>query len=187
MLPFLLLFLRKADRWTWAVLAGLVIASCAVTGRLTDLPARLATMVDRIEELSAPGKVNDYSYEGPRNASIIGFEALFYRLGMRDRAMIRNAQYAAVLAIGAWVIYLVFWKSLPRPAASVLVALYSALFLYHRDYDMVILVLPLVYSICQRACASRSRSLAVRGARLPRDCSPLSQCFPAWAAGKFDS
>ena len=149
MLPFLLLFLRKADRLTWAVLAALVIASCALTGSLTELPGRLATMVDRIEELSAPGKVNDYSFEGPRNASIIGFEALFYRLGMRDRAMIRDAQYAALLMIGSWVIYLVFWRSLSRPAAAAVVALYSAVFLYHRDYDMVILVLPLVYSVCQ--------------------------------------
>jgi hypothetical protein len=156
MLPFLLLFLRKADRWTWAVLAALMIASCTLTGSLTELPRRLATMVDRIEELSAPGKVNDYSFEGPRNASIIGFEALFYRLGMRDRAMIRDAQYVAVLAIGAWLVYLVCWKSLPRPAASALVALYSAVFLYHRDYDMVILVLPLVYSVCQ-ACAQPVR------------------------------
>ena len=159
MLPFLLLFLRKADRWTWPVLAGLVIASCAVTGRLTELPGRLATMVNRIEELSAPGKVNDYTYAGPRNASIISFEALFYRLGMRDRAMIRNAQYAAVLTIGVWVIYLVLWQSLPRPSASALVALYSALFLYHRDYDMVILVLPLVYSVCHGACACLSALL----------------------------
>src|SRR5262249_51161610 len=131
MLPFLLLFLRKSDRWTWVVLAGLVIASCTLTGRLTELPGRLATVVDRIEELSAPGKVNDYTYEGPRNASIISFEALFYRMGMRDRAMIRDAQYTAVLTIGACVIYLVLWKRLPRPAASALVALYSALFLYH--------------------------------------------------------
>jgi hypothetical protein len=157
MLPFLLLFLRKADRWTWAVLAAFVITSCALTGSLTALPGRLATMVDRIEELSAPGKVNDYSFEGPRNASIIGFEALFYRLGMRDRAMIRDAQYAVVLTFGAWVFYLVVWKSLPRPAASALVALYSAVFLYHRDYDMVILVLPLVYSVCQ------ARAQPVRG------------------------
>jgi hypothetical protein len=158
MLPFLLLFLRKADRWTWLVLVALVVSSCAVTGRLTELPGRLATMVGRIQELSAPGKVNDYAYDGPRNASIIGFEALFYRLGMRDRAMIRDAQYAAVVTIGVWVVYLVFCKSLPRPAASALVSLYSALFLYHRDYDMVILVLPLVYGVCQaRAQPGRVR------------------------------
>jgi hypothetical protein len=156
MLPFVLLFLRKADRWTWAVLAALVIASCALTGRLTELPGRLATMVDRIEELSAPGKVNDYSYEGPRNASIIGFEALFYRLGMRDRTLIRNAQYAAIITIGAWVVYLVLWKGLPRPAAAAIIALYSGVFLYHRDYDMVILVLPLVYSV-RRARANQGR------------------------------
>jgi hypothetical protein len=157
MLPFLLLFLRKADRCTWLVLAGLVIGSCALTGRLTDLPGRAATMADRIDELSAPGKVNDYSYDGPRSDSIIGFEPLFYRLGLRDRATIRNLQYVAVLALGAAVAYLVVRMGLPRPVACALVSLYSTVFLYHRDYDMVILVLPLVYCVCQaRADACRA-------------------------------
>ena len=97
--------------------------------------------------------------QGPRNASIIGFEALFYRLGMRDRAMIRDAQYAAVLH-DRGVGYLS--RVLEEPAAaaaSALVALYSAVFLYHRDYDMVILVLPLVYSVCQARAHACSRSL----------------------------
>src|SRR5262249_25533864 len=63
MLPFLLLFLRRADRWTWVTLTVLVLLACSLTGRLTQLPGRIATLVDRIEELSAPGKVNDYSFE----------------------------------------------------------------------------------------------------------------------------
>ena len=158
MLPFLLLFLRKADRWTWVSLAVLVLGFCSLTGRMTELPGRLATIVDRIGELSAPGKVNDYSFEGPRNASIIGFEPLFYRLGLRDRATIRSAQYVALLAAGACVAYLVVWSGLSRPAACALIALYSLLFLYHRNYDAVILALPLVYGACEaRAASGRGR------------------------------
>ena len=156
MLPFLLLFLRKTDRPTWVTLAVLVLGSCFLTGRPVELPGRLVTMVERIEDLSAPGKVNDYSFEGPRNESIIGFEALFYRLGLRDRTTIRNAQYAAILALGIWVAWLVVRGRIARPAACSLVAFFSVIFLYHRDYDTVILVLPLVYSAL-RSQAARDR------------------------------
>jgi len=156
LVPFLLLFVRKADRWTWVALAVLILGYCSLTGRLTQLPGRLATLVDRIQELSAPGKVNDYSFQGTRNQSIIGFEALFYRLGMRDRAMIGTAHSIALVALLAWVAYVVVLGGLPRPAACGLVALCSMVFFYHRDYDTVILVLPLVYSTCRaRAVAGR--------------------------------
>ncbi len=162
MLPFLLLFLRKADRPTWLTLAVLVLASCFLTGRPVELPGRIVTMVERIEDLSAPGKVNDYSFEGPRNESIIGFEALFYRLGLRDRTTIRNAQYAAVLIVGLCVAWIVVRGSVPRPAACSLVAFFSVIFLYHRDYDTVILVLPLVYSASQtQAARDRHRWLPI--------------------------
>lgn len=156
MIPFLLLFLRRADRLSWVVLVALVLGSCGLTGRIADLPGRLATLAQRAGELSAPGKVNDYSYEGTRNESIISFEHLFYRLGMRDRVFIRNAQSLALLAVGAWVLSLVIQKRLPRPTATCLVSLFSLLFIYHRDYDTVILVLPLVY------CASRVQGTRAR-------------------------
>ena len=149
MIPFVLLFLRRADRLSWVVLLALVLGSCALTGRIADLPGRLATLAQRAGELSAPGKVNDYSYEGTRNESIISFEHLFYRLGMRDRVWIRYAQVFALLTVGAWVAYLVLLKDLPRPAAACLVSLSSLLFIYHRDYDALILALPLVH------CAGR--------------------------------
>ena len=151
MIPFLVLFLRRPDRWTWAVLIILVVGSCALTGRIIELPARAATLSQRAEELAAPGRVNDYSYDGTRNEGIISFEHLFYRLGMRDREWIRYTQFLALAAVGAWVAYLVILKDLPRPAAASLVSFFSLLFLYHRDYDTVILALPLAY------CAGKVR------------------------------
>ena len=130
MIPFLVLFLRRPDRWTWAVLIILVVGSCALTGRIIELPARAATLSLRAEELAAPGRVNDYSYDGTRNEGIISFEHLFYRLGMRDREWIRYTQFLALAAVGAWVAYLVILKDLPRPAAASLVSFFSLLFLY---------------------------------------------------------
>jgi hypothetical protein len=152
MIPFLLLFLRRADRWTWAVLITSVLGSCALTGRIIESPARMATLAQRAKDLAAPGKVNDYSYEGTRNESIISFEHLFYRLNMRDRGMIRSAQLLALLALLAWVAYLVVMDRLPRSAAACLVSYFSLLFIYHRDYDTVILALPLLH------CAERLRA-----------------------------
>ena len=151
MLPFLLLFLRWTDRWTWVMFAALVIGACLMTGRPGDLPGRLAILTNRIADLSAPGNVNDYSYAGARNESIISFEHLFYRLGMRDRGLIRYAQLLALLAVGAWATYLVIPGRLPRSDAVCVISFFSMLFLYHRDYDTVILALPLVH------CAKRVR------------------------------
>jgi hypothetical protein len=145
MVPFLILFLRRADRSTWIALAAVVLVLCAATRGISGLPARAAALARRAEELSAPGKVNDYSFEGTRNESIISFEHLFYRMGMRDRDWIRRAQFMALAVVGTWVAFLVVHRKLPRPAAACVVSFLALLFLYHRDYDTVILALPLIY------------------------------------------
>jgi hypothetical protein len=158
MLPFLLLFHRKADRRTWVALPVAVLGLCLVSGNPADLPGRLATIRARIKELESPGKVNDYSFDGTRSENMLGFDHAFYRLGLRDRGVIRAAQLAALAVLGGWVASQVLRKDrLPRAAACSLVALYSVVFLYHRTYDTPVLALPFVY------CAGRARS--VRGRR----------------------
>jgi Glycosyltransferase family 87 len=155
MLPFLLLFLRRADWRAWAALGATTLALCLAAGSPGDLPARLATVPERIGQLEAPGQVNDYSFEGTRPENILGFEYSFYCLGLRDRTVIKVGQYAAVLLLGAWVGWQVLGRDrLPRAAACSLVALYSTVFLYHRNYDTVILALPLVYSAGRARLAS---------------------------------
>jgi hypothetical protein len=152
MLPFLLLFLRRADWRTWVALAVTTLGLCLMTDRPDNLPGRLTTVLERIKQMESAGQVNDYSYEGTRPENILGFQAAIYRLGLRDRALLQWAQYAAVLVLGAWVARQVVGRErLPREAACALVALYSCVFLYHRSYDTVILVMPLVY------CAGRAR------------------------------
>jgi Glycosyltransferase family 87 len=161
MLPFLLLFLRKTDRWAWLSLLGTTLGLCLLSGRLGDLQGDVVSLRERIKEVGAPGTVNDYSFEGTRHENIMGFEHAFYRIGLRDRGMIRLAQYAALLLLGAWVArQVVPERRLTRAAACSLVALYSAIFLYHRSYDAVILVLPLVYCAGQaRVAQGRTRYL----------------------------
>jgi hypothetical protein len=166
MLPFLLLFLRKTDRRTWATLAATVLGLCLVTGSLTDLPGRCATILERIKQLEEPGQVNDYSFEGPRNENMLGFDHAFYRLGLRDRGLLRAAQYLALAVLGGWVASEVLRKDrLPRAAACSLVALFSVVFLYHRSYDTLILALPFAYS------AARARSVRGRGRYLFAGCA----------------
>jgi hypothetical protein len=161
MLPFLLLFLRKGDRRTWVALPVTVLGLCLVTGSVADLPNRLSTILQRIKQVETPGSVNDYSFEGPRSENMLGFDHSFYRLGLRDRRLIRVAQYLALAVLGSWVARQVLRKDpLPRAAACSLVALYSVVFLYHRTYDTLILALPFVYSVGQaRAVRGRSRYL----------------------------
>jgi hypothetical protein len=111
--------------------------------------------------------VNDYSFEGTRYESIISFEHLFYRLGMRNREWIRIDQLFALAAVGVWVTYQTLRRNMPRPPASALVGLCSLLVLYHRDYDKVILAVPLVY------CAGRVPETAGRPRCLFSTCGAL--------------
>jgi len=158
MLPFLLLFQRRADLRTWVALPITVLGLCLVTGSPAGLPERLATILDRIKLLEARGQISDYCFEGTQCENMLGFDHAFYRLGLRDRRVIRAAQYLALAVLGAWVARQVLGKArLPRAAACSLVTLYSVVFLYHRHYDTVILVLPLVYSTGQARCSSGKR------------------------------
>jgi hypothetical protein len=82
---------------------------------------------------------------------MIGFDHALYRLGLRDRFWIRAGQLFAIFGLGVWVARSVIYR-LPAGAGCSLVALYAMLFLYHRNYDAVVLSLPLVY------CTGRARS-----------------------------
>jgi hypothetical protein len=161
MLPFLLLFLRKADRLTWLTLTACVTGLCLLTIPPAELPGCFSDQLDHIAELSAPGQVNDYSFQGTQHWNMMGFEHALYRLGLRDRRLIRAGQFLILAALGAWVARGILGpRRLPRPAACSLVALFSAVFLYHRLYDAVLLVLPLVYCTDQaRTTQGRTRWL----------------------------
>jgi hypothetical protein len=151
MSPFLLLFHRRTDLRTWAALVVFCSALCLLAGPPAALPQRLSLTLERIEGLSSPGQVNDYSFQGTQNTSMLGFEHAFYRLGLRNRSAIRILQLTAILALGLWVMGQVVGNRLPRAALCSLVALYSVVFFYHGIYDTVILTLPLVY------CVGRAR------------------------------
>jgi hypothetical protein len=165
-LPFLLLFHRKADVKSWLVMGAVILALCLATGSPARLVERVSVLRNQAEKLGGPGEVNDYSFDGPRTETIVSFDHALYRVGLRDRTIIRAGQYLIVLALGGWVAYQCLGRrALPRAAACSLVTLYAAVFLYHRTYDLVYLILPLVYSVGQaRAQTGRSRQAFVASA-----------------------
>ncbi|MBY0528307.1 MAG: DUF2029 domain-containing protein [Gemmataceae bacterium] len=152
MLPFLLLFHRRTDRKAWL---GLIVVAAALTLLATpigELPTRLGECLANINHMSNPGGMNNYVH--PINADLIGLDRALHFAGVGDRTTVRVTQYAILLALGAWVAWRVLGpNALPRAAACSLVAFYAALFLYHRLYDLPLLVIPLVYGV-GRVCTT---------------------------------
>jgi len=148
MMPFLLLFTRRSDHYTWlALFVGVGVLCLAATSPL-ELPGRIQEEFALIGRFGSPGQVNDYSYANQFRNAIVGPEALLYDLGLRERRVIRLAGYALVVLLGAGLARAFAGpRRVPRGAACALVGCYSMLFLYHRVYDSVILALPLVYAV----------------------------------------
>jgi hypothetical protein len=147
MLPFLVLFLRRRDRRTWLSLAACCLAFCLATGPLSALPGRCIASLATIRGSFEPGHVNDYAYDGPAQSSLVGIDHALYRLGLRDRVLIQRVQIALLAGLGLALAHRVVRDRLRRDHACALVALYATLFLYHRVYDLVLLVLPLVFAL----------------------------------------
>jgi Glycosyltransferase family 87 len=157
LVPTLLLFHRRSDWPTWVSLGVLVGALCILATPPGKLSLRLRDNLANIEADSQPGAMNDYSFRGPLNSSIVGFEHLFYRLGLRDRTAIHWLQYAAVALLGVGIIQLLARVKISRGGACSLVLLYATIFLYHRLYDTVILALPMLHA-SGRARSERGRT-----------------------------
>ncbi len=143
MLPFLLLFYRRKDRAAWVMLAlGCVVLACTVNP-LVEVPSRIWGCLSNIAYQSK--HMNDFIH--PVNADMMALDRAIYYLGVSDRDLVRLIQGTIVLALGGWVGWQVVRRpEMPEAAKVSLVAFFATLFLYHRLYDMLILVLPLVYA-----------------------------------------
>jgi len=147
MMPFFILFHSKTDRPTWVALGLTVLFLCMVTGHPERLPAQCRSLVHYISDLSKPSAVNDISYDGPQNESIVGFDHAFFRLGLRGRTALAISQWAAIGLLGTWLAKQVWRETIPMGLSGSLVSLFSVLFLYHRVYDSVIFAFPLTYAL----------------------------------------
>ena len=156
MLAFLLLFWRKQDRKSWIVLVATTAALIVVGGQAPRIFEDVRSMLHYIGEFSKPGRTNDISYQGPFHWTILGFDHLAYRLGMRDRTMLAVVQFVGLGLIGSWLAWEVITERVTRAQGIVLLSLYSIVFLYHRMYDAVMIVPALVYSV-EQAKSRRGR------------------------------
>lgn len=146
MLPFLMLFLGKRDRPTWVVLVLTCACLSLASGHPLELPKQLGATMQTIRVTYEPGQVNDYAFSGPSHASLIGLDHALYRLGLRDRQAISMTQYALLATLGLFVLRSILLHQISGGAACALVAQFSSIFLYHRTYDMVLLILPTLYA-----------------------------------------
>jgi hypothetical protein len=155
-IPFFLLFLRGRDRRAWPAAAVVVVGLSFMASAPADLPGRVAAELRYINHYGAEGRVNDYSYKSRHSVGIVGFDHALYRLGMRDRGAIRAAQAAVLAGLGLVVLVAATRRDVPRGAACALTCIYSTLFLYHRLYDLTMLVLPLTYAAGRAGTESRA-------------------------------
>jgi hypothetical protein len=147
MLPFGLLFLRRRDRHILIWLLVLVLGICLSTGRVADQLTRARTLAAGIGHSTSVGQVNDYSRSGPHPADILGFDKLFYQLGVADRSLIRILQLAALSLLGLGLALIASKGGTPPGLLASLLALFAVIFLYHRNYDTIILALPLAFAV----------------------------------------
>jgi hypothetical protein len=154
MLPFMLLFLRRADRLTWVLLTlFLTVITLFWAGSPMDFFNRFYEMASVQALERGPGRILDYSILNPYSYAIIGFDHVFSRIGIDTRTVTMALSTSITLAMGVWVTYLVLRKpEVPRGACCSLVSLYSTVFFMHRLYDMAVLIIPVIW------CASRFRS-----------------------------
>lgn len=159
-LPFLVLFLRKADRPAWAGMATVTVALSLAAAEPSKWPILIRHNLHQIKSSAEPGKINDYGFQQEISSDILGFDHLFYRLGVRDRGLISRIHLAAVgVLLGG---LLVLRDRGPLVVMASLVATAAMLVLYHRIYDSILLALPLACgaSIALNA-TGRRRFLAV--------------------------
>jgi hypothetical protein len=149
MLPILLLYPRKKDASTWIAWIAVALALGLMFISPSLLLSRLEDMIRAILAEGAEGAINDYSYRGPFDEDMLGFDHLLYRFGLRDRGWISFVQLFLVLGLGVALVVASAQHLVAKGALCSLVCLYSMVFLYHRLYDTVLLTIPLTYSIAR--------------------------------------
>ncbi|HYV35311.1 MAG TPA: glycosyltransferase family 87 protein [Gemmataceae bacterium] len=154
-LPFMLLFLGKKDWKSWVAMAVVSIALALSTTLPDELVNRCRECLDNIATLSQPGRVNDYVSSNSQSVDLIMLDRALYCAGVGDRAVIKGVSLAITGMLGLWLLVGIVRGHWSRAAACSLVAFFAALFLYHRQYDMVLLAVPLVY-VTGRAQHERS-------------------------------
>jgi hypothetical protein len=153
LVPFLIVFLRWCDRRIWVCFGLFIGLLLLCAGNPSELPERAGSFLSMLRGVRQPGSINDASMLNNFSFTGIGVDHALWRIGVGGPALVHALNYLAIAAGGGWLVYLAIGKTkIPRGALCSLVSLYSMLFLYHRLYDQVIFIIPMIY------CASRLRA-----------------------------
>ncbi len=157
-LPFLVFFLRKRDLLTWIFLIIFAISTILLTLPISELPRTVHDLKEGVGRLDRT--VNSYEFSNSSSSEIISIGHLLYRLGLRNRMAINSFQCLILGIVGILLAQRIVRRGgQDRNTCVSLVALYAQLFLYHRVYDSVLLVIPLllcVFRAARSAGASRA-------------------------------
>jgi hypothetical protein len=150
-LPFLIPSLAWRRWRTWIGLGAGVLALPMAWP--SDLMAMVMRELRNIAAARQPGLVNDYSFAGPFHDDMLGLEHWLYCLGFRDPALIAGLQLTLLAGVTLWIAWRFSLRREPADKTQLfaLLCTLSCLYLYHRQYDTIILALPLLY------CASGAR------------------------------
>ncbi len=147
LIPFLFLFLRRSDRRVWFFLTIFMVGLLLATGRPTDVPKWISSCLSNIRAAESLGHMDDFSTANRLSVSVMGIDGVLSRLGMTDRSTIHVITASVLAIVGLWLLYIANRRpDIPRGGICSLVTLYSSVFLYHRNYDLPIQILPLIYS-----------------------------------------
>ena len=145
-LPFLILFLTAGSWKTWITLGAVTLGLCLVTTPAGELPRDLGAELEQVRIQGRESGINYHGYVHNNSDSRIGIDHALYRIGLRSDPLISALQMLVVITLGGYLALEVSWlRRLPDEVVCSLVCLYSMIFLYHRIYDTVILVVPLAF------------------------------------------
>lgn len=177
--PFLALFYRRADRSTWVALVAVTLVFVGITSAgFVRLPLQLQRLSSGLAEGAAEGGINDIGYGNDGSEGIIGFDHTLFRLGVEDYGLVRTAQAGLILVLGSGLFWEAYRRRYSWGARCALAGAFSPLFFYHRNHDLAILILPVLYAAGQaRVTLGRTRvAYAVVG---------LASLAALWHPGRF--
>jgi len=157
LIPFLLLFTRWRDRWTWLLLGAFLGALTVLgAGGPENVRDRFLSIQSAYQIASVPGRVLDQSPLNPASFSVISFDHLLTRVGI-DRESARTLNVVANVVIGLGVLVVVVrYRTTAADLCCAIVSVYAVTFSYHRTYDLPLVILAMM------CIASRLREEAGR-------------------------